>query len=69
MKLLGEANKILGMEITRTRSKREIKLSQCSYIGKILHSFGMDKCKVMTIPIASHFKLPKRDSPSCVEEE
>ena len=42
MKDLGPAQKILGMEIER---EGLLKLSQCSYLEKVLQRFGMSNSK------------------------
>ena len=69
MKDLGEAKKILGMEIERDRSKGKICLSQKQYLKKVLHRFGMnDGTKPVSTPLASHFKLKSTMSPSTDDE-
>ncbi|CAL1382933.1 unnamed protein product [Linum trigynum] len=57
MKDLGAAQKILGMEIYRDRSKKKLFLSQKSYIQKILSRFGMSSAKPLNTPSASNFHL------------
>ena len=69
MKDLGEARKILGMEITRDRANGTVHLTQKQYLKKILQRFGMTvKTKPMTTPLAPHFKLSALLSPSSDEE-
>ena len=63
MKELGEAKKILGIEITRSKQQRKIYLSQKSYLEKLLSRFGMANAKVVSVPFASHFKLSSEQSP------
>ena len=41
MKDLGEAKKILGMEICRDRARSKVSLSQKQYLKKVLQQFGM----------------------------
>ena len=41
MKDLGEANKILSIEIHRDRSSRRLLLSQQEYVEKVLERFDM----------------------------
>ena len=41
MKDLGEAKKILGMEICRDRARGKVSLSQKQYLNKVLQQFGM----------------------------
>ncbi|CAA7043752.1 unnamed protein product [Microthlaspi erraticum] len=57
MKDLGEAKKILGMEITRDRSKGILTVSQEGYLTKVLGNFGMDQNKATGTPLGAHFKL------------
>ena len=57
MKNLGEAKKILGMEITRDRSSGRLWLSQENYVLKVLERFNMAEVKSITTPLAGHFKL------------
>ena len=69
MKDLGEAKKILGMEIERDRSKGKVCLSQKQYMKKVLQRFGIDnKTKPVSTPLASHFKLKSTMSPSTDDE-
>ena len=60
---LGSAKRILGMEITRQRSRRELFLSQKQYTKKILNKFNMIDAKVVSTPIGQQFKLSAKDSP------
>jgi len=67
MKDLGPAKKILGMEISRNRPERKLTLSQAGFAEKVLRRFDMHKSKVVSTPLAAHFKLsadlsPKTDS-------
>lgn len=57
MKDLGEARKFLGLEITQDKHKGEIKVSQASYINKILEKFGMNNCKPVGTPTDLNVKL------------
>ncbi|BBG99268.1 transposable element gene [Prunus dulcis] len=51
MKDLGEARKILGMEIERDRAKGKISLCQKQYLKKVLQRFGMNEnSKPVKIP-------------------
>ena len=56
MKDLGEAKKILGMEITRDRARGVLTISQ-GYIHKILGNFGMEQAKAVGTPLGTHFNL------------
>ena len=64
MKDLGEAKKILGMEISRDRKLGRLCLSQKEYLRKVLKRFGMnEKSKPVSTPLAPHFKLSASMSP------
>ena len=67
MKDLGEAKKILGIEIKRKRPGR-ITLSQQQYLSKVLDRFNMNKAKPVSTPLAPHFKLSKEQSPKTESE-
>lgn len=70
MKDLGAASKILGIEITRDRSKGVLCLSQSGYLEKVLERFNMSGCKSAKSPIGSHFKLASvRDESECIDTE
>jgi hypothetical protein len=68
MKDLGEAKKILGMEIHRDRKNGKLWLSQQKYVEKILMRFDMNNVKLVSIPLASHFKISSSLCPSTDEE-
>ena len=57
MKDLRSGKKILGMKITRDRSKKLLWLSQESYVEKLLERFNMHKAKLVSMPLAGHFRL------------
>ena len=57
MKDLGDAMKILGMEITRDRVAGLLTLSHEGYVRKVLISFQMDQSKPVSTPLGAHFKL------------
>ncbi|KAK8952543.1 hypothetical protein KSP39_PZI003450 [Platanthera zijinensis] len=58
MKELGEARKILGMEICRDKEAGKVWLTQRAYIEKVLKRFGIDDTtKAVTLPLAAHFQL------------
>ena len=64
MKDLGEAKKILGMEISRDRKLGRLCLTQKQYLRKVLKRFGMnEKTKPVSTPLAPHFKLSASMSP------
>ncbi|KAM7516588.1 hypothetical protein LguiA_006171 [Lonicera macranthoides] len=68
MKDLGIAKQILGIRIYRDREKKQLYLSQEKYIEKVLERFKMNKAKVVSCPLASHFKLSTKHSPSIEKE-
>lgn len=68
MKELGEARKILGIEISRDTQHRKIYLSQKSYLAKVLSKFKMLNAKAVGVPFAPHFKLSSVQSPKSEEE-
>ncbi|KAE8674962.1 hypothetical protein F3Y22_tig00111708pilonHSYRG00377 [Hibiscus syriacus] len=69
MKDLGEAKKILGMEISRDRQRWKLFLTQKQYLRKVLQCFGMNEnTKHVSIPLASHLKLSFQLSPKTNEE-
>ncbi|GJU80579.1 retrotransposon protein, putative, ty1-copia subclass [Tanacetum coccineum] len=61
MKELGEAKKILGMEIVRDRSRKILRVSQSGYVSKILNNFRIDNGKSVKMPLCGHFKLSLKD--------
>jgi len=63
MKDLGAAKQILGMRINRDRKNCKLALSQSEYIEKVLKRFNMQNAKLVSIPLASHFKLSKEECP------
>lgn len=70
MKKLGNAKKILGIEIARDRVECTLALSQRSYLEKVLQRFGMSQDKPVMTQLAQHFKLSLQDAPSTeVEQE
>src|SRR4051812_46243645 len=69
MKDLGEARKILGMEITRDRSTDALWLSQENYVLKVLERFNMTEARPVTTPLASHFRLSSGQCPQSPGEE
>nr|GEW12137.1 hypothetical protein [Tanacetum cinerariifolium] len=61
IKELGEAKKILGMEIARDRSRKILRVSQSRYVSKILNYFRIDNGKSVKMPLGGHFKLSLKD--------
>uniref|UniRef100_A0A3Q7IFZ7 Reverse transcriptase Ty1/copia-type domain-containing protein n=1 Tax=Solanum lycopersicum TaxID=4081 RepID=A0A3Q7IFZ7_SOLLC len=60
MKDLGPTRQILGMQIVRDRKTKKL---------KVLHRFSMDKAKVVSTPLAMHFKLSTKQCPSSDDEK
>ncbi|GJV06619.1 retrotransposon protein, putative, ty1-copia subclass [Tanacetum coccineum] len=63
MKELGEAKKILGLEIIRDRSCKILRMSQSGYVSKILNNLRIDNRKSVKMPLGEHFKLSLKDCP------
>ncbi|KAH9689155.1 Integrase catalytic domain-containing protein [Citrus sinensis] len=69
MKDLGDAQRILGMEIRRDKKNGSVWLTQKSYLKKVLERFSMDdKTKPVCTPLAPHFKLSSSSCPISQEE-
>jgi hypothetical protein len=69
MKDLGPAKQILGVRIHRSRKDKKLFISQEQYIEKVLERFNMNNAKVVSSPLATHFKLSTKQSPSTDEEK
>lgn len=69
MKDLGDAKRILGMDIYRKRDKGELHLRQTDYIKRVLKKFNMHEAKAVIIPLGAHLKLSENQSPTTEEEE
>jgi len=59
MKDLSVAKQILGMRITRNKKNDKLILSQSEYIENVLEGFNMQNEKLVSTPLASHFKISK----------
>ena len=68
MNELGNARRILGMEIERDRKNGTLFLSQKSYSQKVLQRFNMFDSRPMLTPIANHFKLSSSQLPQTEDE-
>ena len=68
MKDLGPAKQILGMKISRDRSKKLLWLSQERYIEKVLERFNMKYVKSVISPLAGHHKLNSKQYPTNKKE-
>ncbi|KAI3740618.1 hypothetical protein L2E82_31087 [Cichorium intybus] len=69
MKDLGPAQQILGMKIIRDRESRKLFLSQEEYVERVIKRFNMENAKPVGTPLANHFKLSKKNSPSSDKEK
>ena len=67
-KELGEARKILGIEIKRNRQHRQLILSQKSYLSKLVKRYNMSDAKGVSVPFAQHIKLLHEQSPRDEED-
>ena len=54
---MGEAAYILGVKISRNRSKKLLSLSQETYINKVLERFNILDCKSIDTPISKSDEL------------
>jgi Reverse transcriptase (RNA-dependent DNA polymerase) len=54
---LGACHFYLGMEVTRDRPRRTLRLSQTAYLRKILQDFGMEHCNKVTTPMETSSRL------------
>ena len=68
MKNLGEAKKILWMEILRDRVASRLSLSHKGYIEKVLRRFNIKNAKPVTTPLTAHFRLSYALCPQSDEE-
>lgn len=69
MKDLGEAKRILGMDILRNRKKKKkLKLAQVDYVNKVVENYHTKDAKPVSIPLASHFRLSKEQMPKTTED-
>ena len=69
MKDMGAAKQILGIRIISDRKEKKLWLSQEHYIKRVLQRFHMEKAKVVSTTLATHFKLSSKQSPSNEEEK
>uniref|UniRef100_A0A2N9HLT2 Reverse transcriptase Ty1/copia-type domain-containing protein n=1 Tax=Fagus sylvatica TaxID=28930 RepID=A0A2N9HLT2_FAGSY len=69
MKDMGEANFVLGVKITRDRSKKLLSLSQGTYIKKILERFHMHNSKPIDTPMEKGCTLSLDQCPKNDEEK
>lgn len=63
---LGEAQYVLGLQLSRDRSALTLSLSQSDYIKRLLVRYGMSDTKPVPTPLAVNVRLSKDDCPSVV---
>ena len=69
IKDLGEAKKVLGMEIERDHKSDKVCLTQKGYLKKILQKFNIySHTKSISTSLAPHFKLKATMSPITFEK-
>ncbi|BBH05263.1 hypothetical protein Prudu_016603 [Prunus dulcis] len=69
-KLKKELRKSFAMkDKTNPRKNQKLRLSQESYIEKVLKRFNMDKEKSVSTPFPNHFKLSSKQSLTCEKEK
>ncbi|CAJ2651441.1 unnamed protein product [Trifolium pratense] len=68
MKDLGNAKRILGMDILRDQSKGELFLSQHDYLKKVVERYRMSDSKVVNTPLGHHSKLSIKQCPQSEDE-
>lgn len=64
MKDLGELTWILGMEVHKDSRTGMIKISQATYIKKMLERFGMDQCNPVGTPIEGNLRRLENGKPN-----
>lgn len=64
MKDLGEAKVCLGLEITRDRKNRTLKLTQTGYAEQVVEKFGMSGCKPVPTPLVPRHKNVDKNDPT-----
>ncbi|WVZ12067.1 hypothetical protein V8G54_016597 [Vigna mungo] len=68
MKELGEARRILGIDIKRDRPGGNLFLSQECYLQKVISRYRMTESKMASTPVGQHLKLTKEQCPKTEEE-
>ncbi|GFZ05230.1 hypothetical protein Acr_17g0008020 [Actinidia rufa] len=48
---------ILGIQISKDRENRKLRLSQVDYVSKVLKRFNTESAKPVSTPLASHYRL------------
>jgi hypothetical protein len=63
---LGEAQFILGLQLTRDRAARTLSLSQAEYVRRLVERYGMNNSKHLTTPLAAGALLTSKDCPAVI---
>ena len=63
MKDLGEARKILGVELITNKKNSALVLLQQKYIKKVLERFEIGRSKPIQTPLPAHFRLSSQQCP------
>jgi Reverse transcriptase (RNA-dependent DNA polymerase) len=66
---LGPVSWLLGLAITRDRSKRALSISQEAYINSVIRRFNLEDSKPLSTPIDSNTRLLKDDCPTSAEDK
>ena len=66
---LGEINSFLGINITRDRQNKVIKIDQAGMIDSIIQQFGLEDAKTKTIPLSPSIKLSKNEGEALDKEK
>ena len=66
---LGDTTYLLGVEITRNRSKKKLYISQRQYIVNKIDEFGMTDCKAVGTPMIPNLKLTLDQCPKTEEDK
>jgi Reverse transcriptase (RNA-dependent DNA polymerase) len=66
---IGELTHILGIEITRDRQARTIRLNQTAYVREILNRYRMSDCAPVSTPLVMKDKLTAAQCPMTAEEK
>ena len=64
---LGSVSWLLGLAITRDRTKRTLSMSQEAYINSIVRRFNLEDAKPLSTPIDANTRLLKDDCPMSTE--
>lgn len=69
MKDLGEAKRILGIDIIRDRRRKILWMSQQHYIEKLLKKYQMNESRIVSTPLGQQFQLSASQGPKSEEEQ